>query len=160
MKRGFNILFLLLSIAVVLASTGCSDKNAVIDKSVAVDNHNWAYLNRFRFDANIEDAAVPYNLYINLRVTGDYKYSNMFVLVTQTGPDKKSETKRYELKLANKEGEWLGDGSGNLYSFQISLRTNYKFPSKGAYAFYMEQNMRDNPLKEVSDVGIRVEKAL
>jgi gliding motility-associated lipoprotein GldH len=160
MKRGFNICFLLLAIPIVLAFAACSDKNAVIDKSTEVENHNWAYLNRFRFDANIIDETVPYNLYINLRVTGDYKYSNMFVLVTQTGPDKKSETKRYELKLADKEGKWLGDGSGNLYSFQIFLRTNYKFPAKGTYTFYIEQNMRDNPLREVSDVGMRVEKAL
>lgn len=142
----------------MLALSACSDKNAVIDKSTEVDGHNWTYLNRFRFDAKIDDPTVPYNLYMNLRVTGDYKYSNLFVLVTQTGPDKKSETKRYELKLANKEGEWYGEGSGNLYSFQISLRTNYKFPAKGAYTFYIEQNMRDNPLREVSDVGLRVEK--
>ena len=36
------------------------------------------------------------------------------------------------------------------------FRTNYKFPAKGVYHFYIEQNMRDNPLREVSDVGLRV----
>jgi gliding motility-associated lipoprotein GldH len=95
---------------------------------------------------------------MNLRVTADYKYSNLFVLITQTGPDKKTKIKRYELTLANKGGEWLGEGSGNLYTYQLPFLTNYKFPLKGTYSFYIEQNMRDNPLREVSDVGLRVEK--
>jgi gliding motility-associated lipoprotein GldH len=37
--------------------------------------------------------------------------------------------------------------------------TNFKFPEKGIYTFNIEQNMRDNPLHEVNDVGLRVEKA-
>jgi len=41
----------------------------------------------------------------------------------------------------------------------VSFLTNYKFPAKGVYHFEIEQNMRDNPLREVNDVGLRVEKA-
>ncbi len=92
-------------------------------------------------------------------MTADYKYSNIFILIHQTNPDKKASTIRYEFKLANADGEWLGDGSGNIYTYQVPFRTNYKFPARGTYTFEMEQNMRDNPLHEVSDVGMRVEKA-
>ena len=144
--------------ASLLLLAGCTTKNAIIDQNSEVPDHNWTYLNKFKYDVKIDDEKTPYNLYMNLRVTADYKYSNIFVLITQTGPDKKAEVKRYELKLANKDGEWLGKGSGNLYSYQSPFRTNYKFPAKGVYHFYIEQNMRDNPLREVSDVGLRVEK--
>lgn len=155
MKRGLNLI-LLLAVLVLLAA-GCTDKNAVIDLNTPVSDHNWAYLNKFRFTFKIEDETKPYNLFMNLRVTGDYKYSNLFVLITQAGPDKKVKTTRYELTLASKDGEWLGKGTGNLYSFQLPFLTHYKFPAKGVYNFYIEQNMRDNPLHEVSDVGMRVE---
>ena len=64
---------------------------------------------------------------------------------------------RYELKLASNTGEWLGSGSGSLYSYQIPFKT-IRFPAKGIYNFEIEQNMRDNPLHEVSDIGLRVEK--
>jgi len=147
-----------MALACSLCMAACNNK-AVIDQNTEVSNQNWTYLNKFRFDAKIDNEKIPYNLYINLRVTGNYKYSNMFILVTQMGPDKKAGTKRYELTLANKDGEWLGDGSGNLYSFQLPLKSAYKFPAKGVYTFFIEQNMRDNPLREVSDVGLRVEKA-
>ena len=158
MKRVLNIFSGLGLIALLLVQTGCIDRSAVIDQNEEISNHNWTYLNKLKFDAKIDDEKVAYNLYVNLRITADYKYSNMFVLVTQTGPDKKSEVKRYELKLADKEGKWLGEGSGNLYSYQVPILTGYRFPAEGIYSFYIEQNMRDNPLREVSDVGLRVEK--
>jgi gliding motility-associated lipoprotein GldH len=142
----------------VLSWSGCSDPNAVVDKNTEIVNNNWAYTNKIKFEVKIDDEQIPYNLYLNLRVTADYKYSNMFVLINQVNPDKKSAGTRYEVKLANPDGEWLGDGSGNLYSYQTPFKTNYKFPAKGVYTFLIEQNMRDNPLKEVSDVGIRVAK--
>ena len=155
MKRIANIFFGL----ILLALTGCGNGNTIIDKNDDVENRNWTYVNKFRDEVAIDDPNASYNIYINLRVTGDYKYSNIFILLTQAGPDKKSTTSRFELKLADKDGAWLGKGSGNLYSFQQPVITGYKFPAKATYTFYIEQNMRDNPLREVSDVGLRVEKA-
>ena len=160
MKRGFKIAFSFAFILLMLQFAGCTSKNVLIDKSVAIENHDWTYLNKISFNVNIEGSNTPYNLYINLRITGDYRYSNIFILLTSTGPDKKPVVKRYELKLATKEGEWLGAGSGNLYSYQLPVETGYTFAAKGNYTFIIEQNMRDNPLREVSDVGLRVEKVV
>ena len=158
MKKGLILCFLTLSASLLLFS-GCTDRNTIIDQNAEITGHNWTYLNRFKFTFKIDDEKAAYNLYVNLRVTGDYKYSNLFVLVTQTGPGIKDAVKRYEMKLANKDGEWLGKGSGNLYSYQEPFLVNHKFAAKGTYTFTIEQNMRDNPLREVSDVGLRVEKA-
>ncbi len=159
MKQAVNIFRGLVLLALISYLAGCGRGNTIIDKNNDVENHNWTYVNKFKYDVAIDDANVAYNIAINLRVTGDYKYSNMFILLTQVDPDKKSKTTRFELKLADKDGAWLGKGSGNLYSFQQPVISGYKFPAKGTYTFYIEQNMRDNPLREVSDVGLRVEKA-
>jgi gliding motility-associated lipoprotein GldH len=157
MKRSVIFFYLTLSASLLLIA-GCTNRNAIIDQNIEVPNHNWTYLNKFKFTFKIDDEKPGYNLYTNLRVTGDYKYSNLFVLISQTGPGIKNAVKRYEMHLANKDGEWLGKGSGNLYSYQVPFLINHKFPAKGTYTFYIEQNMRDNPLREVSDVGMRVEK--
>jgi len=159
MKRAPLFFYLTLVTASLLLLVRCTDKNGIIDQNSEVPDHNWTYLNRFRYNVKVDDAKTPYNLYMNLRVTANYKYSNIFILIAQVGPDKKPLVKRYELKLANEDGEWLGEGSGNLYSYQSKFRGDYMFPVKGVYHFYIEQNMRDNPLREVSDVGLRVEKS-
>ncbi|QQL51597.1 gliding motility lipoprotein GldH [Mucilaginibacter ginkgonis] len=151
------------SLAIILLSmtgflSGCTDPNVVIDQTKEISNRNWSYVNKIKYDVNITDADARYNLYLNLRVTGDYKYANLFTLVSQRGPDGKKSVVRYEFKLANPDGEWLGKGTGNIYNYQKLFLPQYKFPAKGIYHIEIEQNMRDNPLREVSDVGLRVEK--
>ena len=158
MKTARKLFFAILPILGLLFLNSCSDPNAVVDQSTPIENHNWSYTNTVKTPVKIDDPTIPYNLYINLRVTGEYKYSNIFVLLHKSGPRLKGVT-RFEIKLANLDGEWLGTGSGNLYSYQVPLITNFKFPDKGTYTFEIEQNMRDNPLHEVNDVGMRVEKA-
>jgi gliding motility-associated lipoprotein GldH len=159
MKRALNILYPAALFLITMLAGSCTDPNSVIDTNTEIADHNWSYVNRVNFNVKIDDEKAAYNQYLNLRVTGNYKYSNIFVLVYQTSPDKKTQTTRFEVKLANPDGEWLGKGSGNLYSYQVLLRKNYHFPAKGVYRFQIEQNMRDNPLHEISDVGLRVEKA-
>lgn len=161
MKLGKLLAYVLMVYVATAIISGCTDSNRIMDENTSIANHNWGYGNKVKFDVQIDDPAIPYNLYLNLRVTADYRYSNMFVLVYESGgPVKKPVSTRYELKrLASPTGEWLGKGSGSMYSYQIPFKTNYRFPAKGRYHFEIEQNMRDNPLRSVSDVGLRVEKA-
>lgn len=159
MKQAHKLLLGLVILFATVSIAGCSDPNGVFDQNTPIINHNWGYVNNIKYGVKIDDPSIAYNLYFNLRVTGDYKYSNLFVLLHASGPNQKPTVVRYELKLANLHGEWLGSGSGNLYSYQIPFAGKYHFPAKGTYQFEIEQNMRDNPLHEVSDVGLRVEKA-
>ncbi len=150
--RLFTGLLLLISVG------GCYDPSTVFDQNTEIVNRNWSYANKIKYDVEIKDTSVLYNLYLNLRVTGDYKYANMFVLISQNIAGTKPVAIRYEFKLANPDGEWTGKGTGNIYSYQTLFKPQYKFPARGVYHFELEQNMRDNPLHEVSDVGIRVAK--
>lgn len=136
--------------------SACND-NAVSDTNQLIANHNWSYINKISVPVKIEDNTKSYKLYFNLRHTSDYKYSNIFILIHLKGPGMKQLAIRKEFQLAYPDGEWLGKGSGNLYSYQLPFAETYKFPAKGTYVFVFEQNMRDNPLREISDVGLRIE---
>jgi len=146
-------LFMLIILSVLF---GCNNR-AVIDTSQEINERRWGYDNKVTFPVKIDDAGKAYNIYFNLRHTADYKYSNIFILIHEGGPGMKPITERKELQLAYPDGEWFGSGSGNLYSYQLLIKENYRFPKAGTYTFKFEQNMRDNPLREISDVGIRVE---
>lgn len=130
--------------------------NAVSDEFKPIPYQLWNYNFTPSFDVNIKDKEIPYKLKVNLRLTAEYRYSNIFLLVHQINPGEKKTAKRIELKVADKDGRWLGKGLGNLYTYQVSYHSNYHFPDTGRYQFIIEQNMRDSPLKGVSDVGICV----
>ncbi|WP_113660951.1 gliding motility lipoprotein GldH [Pedobacter nanyangensis] len=135
---------------------GCNF-NTVIDTNQAVEDNQWLYANTAKADFKIEDTAKPYHINFKLRINNSYRYANMFVLATFK--DAKGRKRlRYQFKLAKPDGQWLGKGSGDLYAYTFPLLKNHRFPDTGKYSIEIEQNMRDNPLLGVSDVGIEVIK--
>jgi len=150
--------FLFCAASFIALLSGC-DENHLVDSNTALPERNWNYANKIKTVIEIKDAGQPVSIYFKLRLTNNYKYSNIFVLFDLHGSGLKKQTRRYEYRLAQPDGQWNGSGSGNLYTYLLPLLTNYKFPAAGKYALEIEQNMRDNPLKEISDAGIKVVKS-
>lgn len=141
-------------VALLLAS--CTD-SALVDRNVTIADRAWHYDDRPSVAAHITDTNTRYDLYINLRHTPDYRYANIFILLHQQTPDGRDTAERFELRLAEPDGRWLGRGSGSVYAHQQLVKENVRFPDTGKYVFAFEQNMRENPLLEVTDVGIRID---
>jgi len=139
----------------LLLLSGC-DSNDIIDTNMSFPARNWNYSNKVKAIVEIRDASKPVSIYFKLRHTSDYRYSNVFVLFHLSGGVLGKQSRRYEYRLAQPDGQWNGSGSGNLYTYAFPLLTHYKFPAAGKYALEIEQNMRDNPLREVSDAGIKM----
>lgn len=148
--------FLIILTALSVAS--CSD-NVIIDEYTTISKDHWSYDKPINNVVDIQDASIPYNIYINFRHTEEYKYSNIWLRISQITPNQKKTTTREEFQLALPDGKWIGKGSGNLYSYRLIYKEGFKFDTAGKYTFIIEQNMRDNPLKAVTDVGLRVEPA-
>jgi gliding motility-associated lipoprotein GldH len=150
-----NIKYYFFLAFISIATLGC-DTNNLADLNVSMPKRNWSYVNKVKASVEIKDHSKPHTVYFKLRHTADYRYSNIFVLLHVKAPGQKKTTRRFEYKLAETDGQWLGSGSGNLFTYKLNMLTNYRFPANGVYEFEIEQNMRDNPLKEVSDAGITV----
>jgi gliding motility-associated lipoprotein GldH len=131
--------------------------SSVIDSNVEIPERKWTYRNHLTTAFEIKDNSKTYNVYFKLRHTADYKYSNIFILAHFIDGKQKT-TKRYQYKLAKNDGEWLGSGSGNVFSYTLPMLTNYHFNKNGKFSIEIEQNMRDNPLLEISDAGVLIEE--
>lgn len=132
--------------------------NAVYEKNESIPDRAWHYENRPRFDVNIDDHTAKYNVYINLRHSNEYNFSNIFILLHEKGNKLTDTAYRKEIPLAELDGRWLGNSAGSLYEVQYLAKENFTFPDTGTYTFSIEQNMRENPLSDVVDVGIKVVK--
>lgn len=76
------------------------------------------------------------------------------------GPVDSSQKFSLELPLASKDG-WLGTGMDDIFEHRIAFTLDpqkFQFNRAGDYTFTLEQIMRDNPLPDVMNVGIRLEK--
>lgn len=67
---------------------------------------------------------------------------------------------RVHIVLAEPSGKWLGRGMGEIYEqrMKFSLGDSITFRKPGTYEVSLEQNMRINPLPDILNVGLRVEK--
>jgi gliding motility-associated lipoprotein GldH len=91
-----------------------------------------------------------------LRISGSYAYSNIWLLYTVEGPDTKIK-QQFQISLSDKTGKWLGKGMSNLLSYEQPILGNIKL-KKGKYTVKISQNMREEELAAVSDLGLKIIK--
>lgn len=155
-KKSKSVFSIIVLLYVVFCFQSCVEP-PIFDENKDITEHNWNYKNPVSFDVNITDTTKYCNVFVNLRITGDYKYNNMFMWVTETMPDKTTEKQRLEFTLSDDLGKMLGKGLGDIYAYQLQYKPRIKFKQKGIYTFTLEQNMRDEVLAQVVSVGMRVE---
>ena len=156
MKVFVNILLVFLMSIFLYACDG----NKVYEEYIEVDNADWKKENVANFSFTIEDTLTAHNLYLNVRNTGDYPFSNLYMFVKIQGPDGNFNIDTVNCVLADNRGEWKGSGVGDLWDLRIPYIGGFKFAQKGEYNVSFEQAMRvENGLKGITDVGLRIEKS-
>jgi len=143
------------------ALTGCMD-SPYFQKDIAIPQYRWRYDYQPSFKVEIKDTAALYNLYFIVRHTGAYPFSNIWMWIYTKEPgDTTFQRSRIEIPLAEKSGKWLGRGMGELWEQRMPITRDdapMVFKKPGIYEIRFEQNMRINPLPELLQVGLRVEK--
>lgn len=152
-KKNPAVFYLLL----VLLLCGCKG-NTVYDDNVFIPAEGWHYKNKAQFDIALTDTGSYHTVYINLRITPDYEYSNLYILFHAKSPAGDSSTRRIDLTLAESSGRWLGKGTASIISYRIPIIQKFVPKKTGIYHFEIEQNMRTNTLNEIINIGMAVEK--
>lgn len=135
----------------------CGRDQVLADQFVPIPDRSWEDTYRPEIDIHVKDRPGPYRVYINLRHTDNYRFANIYLLVHQQRGSDAAISKRVELTLAEPDGRWTGQHSGNLYTSQQLVWDHYFFPDTGVYTLSLEQNMRENPLQHIVAAGLRVE---
>lgn len=148
--------FFLFFIFIFLLSS--CDKNVVFEQNVEIPESNWNLNNTIQLDAEIVDTITPHNIYFNVRNASGYQFSNLFLFLTTKTPKGETARDTVELTLADERGKWVGDGMGDIWDNRILFRRNFRFPESGMWHFEIQQAMRINPLPQIMDVGMRIEK--
>lgn len=139
----------------LLGFTACNDQ-PLLDRNEAITERRWFREQQPEFRVEVDDTATAYDVFINLRNSIDFQFSDLFLEVQQKQPDSSSVRYAIKIKMTNREGLWIGQGSGNIYSQQVRFLINYHFPDTGTYTFKIKQNMRVNPVEGINDIGIRI----
>jgi gliding motility-associated lipoprotein GldH len=150
--------YLLADLFILLLFCSCT-RIDLYEKLTPVPKHEWRSNFKPRFDFNIKDTLANYQLYLILRHNDRYHYNNIWLNVFIKGPDNKVQKFQIEKILATNTSGWLASGMDDIYEHRLPLTAQPITLSKpGRYSFIIEQTMREDPLENIMDVGLRLEK--
>lgn len=159
MKMNKQFLYLLLPAMIFLG--GCQTID-LYEKTVTIPGHAWKSDFKPAFSFTIKDTSVPYKIYITLRHRDKYHFNNLYINLSTRQPGQDSiQTAMYDLLLGTDEEGWRGSGMDDIYEHRILLTpegTDFYFRRKGEYQFSIAQAMREDPLENIMNVGLRIEK--
>ena len=152
-------------LVVLLLNAGifsCAPTN-LYERTVAIPGHQWksSFIPQFSFQIN--DTSARYDLSITLRHRDLYHYNNIWLQINLLSPDGKQYKFQTEKQLGTNESGWLGTGLDDIYEHRISLQkelieNGVSLRRKGRYTLSIKQIMREDPLEQVMNVGLRIEK--
>ena len=69
----------LFTLAIVALLLGCSNENTIVNEYVDIPNSKFSFLDTVNFQVQINDTVNPHDVFLQLRTSTDYKWSNMFI---------------------------------------------------------------------------------
>jgi gliding motility-associated lipoprotein GldH len=151
---------LITGIAFLLA--GCAD-HVVFQADVAIPDAVWDRDLKPEFTFEITDTISQHDLFLDIRHTGDYPFSDLFLFIDLQGPDGRALRDTVECLLADPTGRWFGRGTGFIFAERFDAHVLYRlrnrFPVSGRYTIRLEQAMRTERLPGIIDVGVSIERS-
>lgn len=154
MKKIF--LFLLPALAFL---AGCGKIN-VYEKHADIPGFSWSksFVPRFEFENT--SAQSRYRIFLVVRHANAYKYGNLWVRLNITPKGDSTQSEDFNIALTRNNEEWAGTGMDDIFELRRELKFQKIKLDKNISecTFSLEQIMRDDPLKNILNVGLRIEK--
>lgn len=132
-----------------------------------MQSERWPASQKVNFELPQLDSIQPYTIYLNIRNTNSYPFSNIFLIAELEYPYGKTKVDTLEYRMANPDGTWLGTGIGSIKDSKLTYLENFKFKEEGTYKLSVSQAVRNNGEKQgvsqlegITDVGYSIEKTI
>lgn len=152
MKRYIFIL-----LAAGFLASGCNS-NVLVDSFQTLPEEGWLYQDIVTDSFEVTEPGFYHQVSANLRLKSDYPYANIHLAVSITYPDSTASDYKVPIELAEKSGNWLGSGLGDVITFQVPILHRKVLNQKGKYTVTMAQDMRLESLPNIVSTGLRVEQ--
>lgn len=152
----YKITKLILPIFIAFALLSCD--NTIFNDVKVINNGLWEYNDSISFNIKVNKENEPFNVYIDIENTDNYKYSNLFLFVNITSPNNTTITDTIDVFMADYKGKWVGNPKGDNYYGNYLFKRAVAFPKAGIYKTTITQGMRADTLKGITKIGITVKE--
>jgi gliding motility-associated lipoprotein GldH len=130
--------------------------NGMFDQSYDIQGYQWHKDHPYIFDVPVTDTIHGYDILLFMRNNNEFPYSNCYFFINTISPKGVTRRDTVQYDFADEKGKWLGKGFGGVWSNELTYKNNIRFPYKGTYRIEVFQAMRDEPLKGLMDISLRI----
>jgi gliding motility-associated lipoprotein GldH len=134
----------------------CSHKEIYFEFH-SIGNTAWSRVDTAIFKINVENNAIPCDVSLEVRNNEEYAFRNIWLFVEIETPSGSVRRDTINADLADIYGRWYGKGL-SLHTLSIPYETGFQFPYPGIYTYKLIQGMREDPLKGITDIGLKISK--
>jgi gliding motility-associated lipoprotein GldH len=133
----------------------------MFEKNTAIPQYEWKSNYTAKGSFTITDTISSYNIYLVLRHTDAYQYNNIWLNIGLQFPGDTIINQKTDIQLGTDAGGWEGTGMNDIWEIRKLLNVDplhRRFTRTGTYNFSINHVMRDEPLRNIMSVGLRIEK--
>ena len=158
-KKNLLRKFVYLSFIPVLSLLSCHLPTGAFEKNISIPGQSWQSSYKPEISFNIKDTASLYNIFFVIRHSDAYNFNNIWIRASVDQPEESNlKSKQYDLTLATSDKGWIGSAMDDICEARLLIQPRTRFRKTGDYHITLEQIMREDPLKHILNIGIRVEK--
>lgn len=135
----------------------CSN-DSIYDQYQTIGQTSWEKNKEYYFTFMVDDISVPYDVALSVRNNNRYPYQNLWIFCNEEQPIGPLKKDTIECLLADEYGKWFGHGI-SLFQSSYIIHSHYLFPHTGQYTISIQQGMRDENLRGIQEIGLRVARS-
>lgn len=150
---------LLIILAILQGLISCQPEGQIYNEHQELSPRlEWLKQDTREFKVPIEDISSIYNLSLSFRYLNGYEHKTVKVKVTETSPGGKETVKEFDLKVREDNGDYIGEFAYEIWDSEHLVEPNKKYQETGTFTYLFEHNMADDPVKQVMEIGMVLEK--
>ncbi len=158
-RVGYTVNFqnacLVIATALLLSLSAC-DKSTCYNESSSLEGTIWKESDTLMASFEVSDSQHYHNIFVLARFNSLYPYSNIYFKVMLSGPKGIDMTEIKSFDITDKSGKWLGNGFGDLHSYELPIFPDLALKQFGKYKVKVVPHMRKESLEGIHDHGIKV----
>ncbi len=143
---------------VAIIFIGCQSKSRIYSENQELSPQmEWLKSDVKTFKVKIDDPKKSYKLSLAFRYTEGYSSKLLKVSVIEISPTKKEKVVKYDLKIINEKGEYIGEPGLDIWDSEHLVEQNKKYQEKGVYTYKIEHQMPSDVVNMAMEIGLIVD---
>ncbi|MBI9039402.1 MAG: hypothetical protein JEY97_14815 [Bacteroidales bacterium] len=135
--------------------SACGNK-VTYDSFEQFENNSWNRFNELNFEFPVDKST--YNIYLTIKFDETYSYNELLINTAFYTPSGEERFTNYEIKVRDKNGEFIGENHDNNIKLIFPLRKNFRFSKEGICKLEIENLMTKIETSGIIGIGIIIER--